>query len=347
VTAGEAAEIGERFGDADIVWLARDEQGRALVKQGRLDEGLRLVDEAFVAAASGELSPIVTGIVYCNTIAFCWDAFALRHACEWTDALSAWCARQPEMIAHNGLCLVHRAEIMQLEGAWGEALAEARRASDHFTRGVLNELARGKALYRQGELHRLRGELAAAEESYRAASKCGYEPQPGLALLRLAEGNAVEAGRAMRRVLAETDQPLTRSRLLPAHVEIMLAIGDIEEARRSCSNLEEIAEAHASEMLAALAAEPGRRWHRPRATHMRRSRTFAAHSRSGTTCPLRTKPRACELRSDWLVARCATRRPPYWSSRQHARSSCCSPHARIWLGSTCSSASLRCPARTD
>jgi tetratricopeptide (TPR) repeat protein len=159
------------------------------------------------------------------------------------------------MMAHNGLCLVHRAEIMQLEGAWGEALAEARRASEHFTRGVLNELARGKALYRQGELHRLRGELAAAEESYRAASKCGYEPQPGLALLRLAEGNAVEAGRAMRRLLAETDQPLTRSRLLPAHVEIMLAIGDIEEARRSCSNLEEIAEAHASEMLAALAAE--------------------------------------------------------------------------------------------
>ena len=96
-TAGEAAAIGERFGDADLTWLARDEQGRALVKQGRAEEGLRLVDEALIAAGAGELSPVVTGIVYCNTIAFCRDAYELRHAWEWTDALTAWCANQPEM----------------------------------------------------------------------------------------------------------------------------------------------------------------------------------------------------------------------------------------------------------
>lgn len=157
-TAAEAAELGDRFGDRDLVWLARDDQGCALIKQGRVAEGLRLVDEVLVAATAGELSPIVTGIVYCNTIAFCRDAYELRHAREWTEALTRWCARQPEMVAHNGLCLVHRAEIMQLRGAWEEALEEARRAAERFTRGVLNELACGKAHYRQGEVHRLRGD---------------------------------------------------------------------------------------------------------------------------------------------------------------------------------------------
>jgi hypothetical protein len=156
-TAAEAAEIGERFGDLDLVWLARDDQGRALLKQGRSDEGLRLVDEALVVAGARELSPIVTGIVYCNTIAFCRDAYELRHAREWTDALTTWCRRQPEMVAHNGLCLVHRAEILQLRGAWGDALVEAQRATERFTSGVLNQLAVGKALYRQGEIYRLRG----------------------------------------------------------------------------------------------------------------------------------------------------------------------------------------------
>src|SRR5512132_1829287 len=173
-SASDAAEIGERFGDADLVWLARDEQGRALLAQGKLEEGLRLIDEILVVAGAGELSPIVTGIVYCNTIAFCRDAYELRHAREWTDALTAWCAHQPEMVAHNGLCLVHRAEIMQLQGAWDDAAEEARRAADGFTQGVLNELACGKALYRAGEVHRLRGEFAAADEAFRAASRSGY-----------------------------------------------------------------------------------------------------------------------------------------------------------------------------
>jgi DNA-binding CsgD family transcriptional regulator len=253
-TAAEAAAIGERFGDADLAWLARDEQGRALAKQGRLEEALRLVDEVLVTTLAGELSPIVTGIVYCNTIAFCREAYELRHAREWTEALTRWCERQPEMVAHNGLCLVHRAELMQLQGAWDEALLEARRAAERFTVGVLNELACGKALYRQGEVHRLRGELAAAGEAYRGATRCGHEPQPGLALLRLAEGKAWAAVGAIRRVVDETSQPLSRARLLPACVEIMLAVGDEEQARSACRELEEIAAAHRSDALGAEAA---------------------------------------------------------------------------------------------
>jgi DNA-binding NarL/FixJ family response regulator len=254
-TAAQAAEIGERFGEADLAWLARDDQARALAKQGRLKEALSLVDEVLVAALAGELSPIVTGIVYCNTIAFCRDVYELRRAREWTETLTRWCERQPEMVAHNGLCLVHRAEIMELQGAWDEALDEARQAAERFTRGVLNELACGAALYRQGEIHRLRGEYAAAEEAYKRASRCGYEPQPGLALLRLAEGKAWAAAGAIRRVVGETTASLLRARLLPAYIEIMLAVRDADEARSASRELDEIAAGHRAEALGAMAAQ--------------------------------------------------------------------------------------------
>jgi DNA-binding CsgD family transcriptional regulator len=253
-TAARAAVIGEHFGDSDLFWLARDEQARALVKQGRVEDGLRLLDEALVVTTAGELSPVVTGIVYCNTIAFCRDAYEVRYASAWTDALTQWCDRQPEMVAHNGLCLVHRAEILQLRGAWADALEEASRAAERFTRGVLNQLASGKALYRQGEIHRLRGELAAAEAAYRAASRNGCEPQPGLALLRLAQGKRDAAAAAIRRAVGEATEPLTRAALLPAYVEIMLESGDVETARSASRQLDEIAERQGTEALAAMSA---------------------------------------------------------------------------------------------
>ncbi len=253
-TAAEAAEIGERFGDRDLLWLARDDQGCALVRQGRVADGLRLVDEVLVAATAGELSPIVTGIVYCNTIAFCRDAYELRHAREWTDSLRRWCDAQPEMVAHNGLCLVHRAEIMQFRGAWPDALKEARRAAARFTEGVLNQLACGKAHYREGEIHRLRGEFDAAEDAYREASRWGVEPQPGLALLRLVQGHGDAAAAAIRRAVGETTQPLKRAALLPAYIEVMLAVGEHERASAGCRELEELAERQASDALRAMAA---------------------------------------------------------------------------------------------
>jgi DNA-binding NarL/FixJ family response regulator len=253
-TATEAAEVGERFGDQDLVAIALMEQGHALVRQGRTGEGLRLVDETMVAVTAGELSPIVAGIVYCNTIAFCQGVYELRHAREWTDALTRWCERQPDMIAHKGLCLVHRAEIMTLGGAWTDALAEARRAGEGFTQGVLNQRVAGHAAYRQGEVYRLRGEFAAAEEAYREASRRGREPQPGLALLRLAQGQGDTAAAAIRRAVGETAEPLKRAALLPASVEIMLAVGDVGEARSACRELEEIAARRSSEALGAMSA---------------------------------------------------------------------------------------------
>jgi DNA-binding NarL/FixJ family response regulator len=254
-TATEIAEIGTHFADRDLIAIGVHEQGHALVRQGRFEEGLRLLDEVMVGVTAGELSPIVTGLVYCNTIGFWQSVYELRRAREWTDALTRWCEQQPEMIAHTGVCLVHRAEIMQLQGAWDAALEEARRAGERFAEGVLNERVCGKAYYRQGEVHRLRGERSAAEGSYREASRRGYEPQPGLALLRLTEGKGDAASSAIRRVLDEASQPRARAALLPAYVEIMLASGEIEEARSACRELETISGAHRSDMLRAMSAQ--------------------------------------------------------------------------------------------
>jgi len=252
--AADAAAIGERFGDADLFALAVHEQGCVLVKQGRVKEGLRLLDEAMVAVTAGELSsPIVTGLIYCGVIAGCQDAYELRRAREWTAALTRWCEEQPEMVSFTGRCLVHRAEILQLDGAWLDALQEARRAGERFAL-QMNQVAAGEALYRQGEIHRLRGELSDAEEAYRDASRCGWEPQPGLALLRLAEGREDVAAAAIRRVVGETTDRLKRVKLLPAYVEIMLAVGAVDEARSASRELEEIAESYESAVLGALVA---------------------------------------------------------------------------------------------
>jgi DNA-binding CsgD family transcriptional regulator len=253
-TAVEAGAIGERFDDHDLVAIALMEQGHALVKQGRSVEGLRLVDETMVAVTAGELSPIVAGIVYCNTIAFCRDVYEVRRAREWTTALTRWCEQQPEMVTHQGLCLVHRAEIMTLAGAWPDALEEARRVGERFTQGVLNQRALGHASYRQGEVHRLQGDVEAAEDAYRAASGFGREPQPGLALLRLAQGKRDVAAAAIRRALTETTQRLKRAALLPAQVEITLALGDLEAARAASRELEEIAARQGSDALEAVSA---------------------------------------------------------------------------------------------
>ncbi len=253
-TAAETAAIAERFGDRDLLALAVQDQGCSMIRRGQGAEGVRLLDEAMVAATAGELSPIVTGLVYCSVITFCQEICDLRRAQEWTAGLARWCEEQPDMVAHTGQCLVHRAEILQVHGAWPDALNEARRAAERFAR-ARNETAAGHALYRQGEIHRMTGDFDAAEDAYRTASRHGFEPQPGLALLRLAQGNSDAAATAMRRLLTETPDRLSRARLLPAYVDAMLAAGDVESARTGCRELAEIAAERESAMLDALVAQ--------------------------------------------------------------------------------------------
>jgi hypothetical protein len=149
-TATEGAAIAERFGDPDLMALMVSSQGHALVRLGRREEGMRLVDETLVMLTTGAVSPIVLGIVYCGTIAFCQSAYDLRRAREWTEALTRWWAQQPEMVAYTGTCLVHRAEIMEMAGAWQDALEEARRAHQRFQLGTASSRSMGSGHYRQG-----------------------------------------------------------------------------------------------------------------------------------------------------------------------------------------------------
>jgi DNA-binding CsgD family transcriptional regulator len=250
--AAQAAEVGARFGAPDLSALALMEQGHALVRLGRIADGLGLVDETMVAVITEDLSPVIAGIVYCTTIAFCQGVFELGRAQEWTEAHTAWCASQSDLQAYMGPCLVHRAEIMTLAGHWSDAMGEVRRA-EGYRRGLLNERLAGQAAYRRGELHLLRGELGSAEEAFREASRRGREPQPGLALLRLAQADRDAAAASLRRALGECTEPLKRAALLPAYIEIMLAAGDLERARAGCRDLEDVADRQGSRALAAMA----------------------------------------------------------------------------------------------
>lgn len=182
-TASEAVAIGERFGEADLTAAARHLQGHALVQQGDVTAGLRKLDDTMLAVVADELSPIMTGLLYCSVIELCQQVYALGRAREWTSAFSGVCEQQPEMLAFSGTCLVHRAEILQFQGAWPDALVEACRACERAERA--DRKPPGAALYRQAEIHRLCGEFEKAESAYRSASELGCEPQPGLALLRL------------------------------------------------------------------------------------------------------------------------------------------------------------------
>jgi DNA-binding CsgD family transcriptional regulator len=253
--ATEATAIGERFAEPDLLALGMMQQGQLLVSLGQVAEGARLIDETMVAVSSGDLSPIVAGIVYCSTIAFCRGVYQLRRVREWTVALTQWCSRQPEMVAHNGVCLVHRAEILTLGGEWNDALVELSRIGEQFRQGVLNRRASGDAAYREGEVRRLRGEFELAHEAYRTASGLGREPQPGLALLRLAEGKLDAAAASIRRAVSESPRGLSRVALLPAYVEIMLASGDVDAAESACMELDEIAAEQASEAIEAMSLQ--------------------------------------------------------------------------------------------
>jgi DNA-binding NarL/FixJ family response regulator len=252
-TAAEAARVGERFGDADLVIFARVLDGQAFLGEERIDRGLALLDEAMVAVSAGELSPLITGLMYCIAIASCQRVYALARAREWTDALKAWCDVQQGAVTFAGQCLVHRSEILQWHGDWSDAIEEARRAAEKLLVGV-NERDAAPAFYQEAELHRLRGEFAEAEAAYTSASRWGWEPQPGLALLRAAQGRIDAAAAASRRVLGAALDPMGRTRLLPAHVEIMLAAGDLEEARRSSLELEDLAAKFDREVVTAMAA---------------------------------------------------------------------------------------------
>lgn len=250
----EAVEIASRHGDTDVLTLARLGCGQALCMTGQAADGKSLLDEVMIGVIAGEVSPLVSGIVYCATIATCNMLYDLRRAAEWTAALSRWCDAQPDLVPYRGNCLIHRCEIFQLQGAWPEALEAARQACEWLS-GPTTWNALGSAHYQLGEILRLRGQFTEAEEAYGRARSVGREPEPGLSLLRLAQGRVDVAAAAIRRVLEETGDPPSRAKILPAHVEIMLAAHDVPSAQASAAELARIAGFANAPYLDAVAAQ--------------------------------------------------------------------------------------------
>jgi DNA-binding CsgD family transcriptional regulator len=249
----EVIDIADRFDDADLKVFGRLGRGQCLVYLGEAGAGLALLDEVMVSVTTGDVSPAIAGFAYCAVIDACRDLFDIRRAQEWTVALTRWCETQPDLVPYRGQCLVHRAELMQLHGAWTDAIAEAELAEAWLSKPP-PEPSVGAASYQRAELHRLRGDVAEAETAYREASKWGQTVQPGLALLRLAESQIDAAAASIRIALDEATDPPSRAKVLPAYVEIMLAADDAAAARIAADDIDVLACALDAPFLAAMSA---------------------------------------------------------------------------------------------
>ena len=252
--AAHAVQTAQHHGDADLAAVAMQIQGRALVAQGRIDEGLALLDDAMTCVLAGELAPLYTGWVYCSVILACKDLADLQRASEWTEAARAWCEALPATTPYSqGLCRIYRGEVLALRGAWAEAEAELRRAHQellpHKPQGA------AEASYGVGEVLRRRGDLAGAEQAFVRAQQLGWEPQPGMALLRLAQGRVEAAAAALRSALAShTVDRFGRARLLAAQVEVGIAAGALDDAGHAARELVTIADGLSSAVVRATAS---------------------------------------------------------------------------------------------
>ncbi|CCK25754.1 response regulator receiver protein [Streptomyces davaonensis JCM 4913] len=243
VSARRMAAMARRCGSPDLAALGVQTQAGVLVAQGRVGDGLDLLDDAMCAAMAGELTSFFTGWVYCLGLQQSMACVDLERAAEWTEAAMAWCAAMPAENNFRGLCRVHRAEVLELRGNWAEALTEAARTVEELL--PYERRMAAEAFYLIGQIQRRRGDLAAAEQSYDRAHEYGRDPQPGLALLRLAQGKAEASATALNLALAdreEDNEPLGRCRLLVAQVEIALALGRLDAARSATGELQTLAQ---------------------------------------------------------------------------------------------------------
>ena len=221
--------------EPDLLAFGRLSAAQAALVAGDVAQSMRMFDEVMLSVTMGDVSPIPAGIIYSAVVDGCVEACDLRRAAEWTEALRRWCDDQPDLVPYRGQCMVHRSQVLLAQGSWADAAAEAEQACRRLADPLHPAL--GLAHYQRGELCRLRGELDAAAEAYREASRCGHDPVPGFALLRLAEGDVDGAARAVRRMLDEHGPGPARSGLLAAAVEVRLAAGDTAEAHELAEEL--------------------------------------------------------------------------------------------------------------
>jgi class 3 adenylate cyclase len=246
--ARQAEGLARRFRDRNLLAMAIQDQGRALMGKGNVEEGWKLLDEATVAAVSGELSPYVTGVIYCNTISVCKHVSDWRRAGEWSEAAKRWCERQ-SIAGFPGMCRVYRASVMLMRGDWNAAERDARAACEEL--GGFNVEYAAEAFYELGEVKLHVGDFAAAEQAFARSHELGRDPQPGLARLYLAQGNVKAADSCISRALSETEIELERAALLPARLEVAIAAGNLGAAARAAEELAEIAATFGTVALAA------------------------------------------------------------------------------------------------
>lgn len=253
-TAARAVRVGRRFGDPDLLALALAIQGRAMVESHRVQEGMASLDESVALVVAGGVAAPVAGLALTAALDAGVRAFELARCDEWTRALTRWCDGQEGMLAFRCRSLAHQAAFHHGHGRWEEALEVAERACERPV-AQLDTTAAAAARYQQGEVLRLLGDLRAAEAAYRQASERGVDPQPGLALLRLAEGDTAAALAAIDRALGESRGGLGRARLLPARVEALLTAGDPSAAGETARELAAIAGQHGTPALEASAEQ--------------------------------------------------------------------------------------------
>jgi DNA-binding NarL/FixJ family response regulator len=249
----QAGKVGARFAHRELVALARIAEGRMLIYLGDSAEGMARLDEAMVSIEAGELSPLATGDAYCTVIDACAELFDLGRCRAWTESFTRWCDAQQELVLYRGHCFLHRAEMLGLLGSWPDALGEVRRACERLADPVMPTVL-GPACALEGDLLRLAGDLASSEAAYQRASAHGHDPQPGLALLRLAQGRPDTADAMIRRALGESQDPMSRARLLGPYVELVLASSDTASAGSAADELRAVAAEFGTPLLRAHAA---------------------------------------------------------------------------------------------
>lgn len=245
---------GERYADLDLCTLALMLEGRILVRHGRVDAGMSVLDEAMLTAGSGRMDPAYAGNVYCNLVAACHEVLDIGRMREWTVALARWCESLPPAVLFTGICRVHRAQLLQLGGDWDRAELEAAQVCAELTDIQVSSVA--EAHYMIGEIRLLQGDLSGAEEQLRRADKLGRDPQPALALVRLAQRDIAGAAAMIDTALAvAAGRPPARARLLSAQVEITVTAGDLDRADRAAEELEQIAAEYSTAGLSGMAAQ--------------------------------------------------------------------------------------------
>ncbi|WP_067470110.1 LuxR family transcriptional regulator [Nocardia amamiensis] len=250
--ADEITDYGRTFHEPDLTAMGLSAQGRLALYSGRVRDGLSLMDEAMVCVSSGNVSTIFAGHIYCTMIEACQEISDLGRAEEWTMALTSWCADQPGLVLFTGQCAVHRGQLMRMHGAYDAALEEFGLAVRRYI-ATETTAAAGLAMAERGDVFRIRGDYGEADRAYRSALAYGHEPQPGLALLWLARGRAAAALGAVRRLVAEATDPVHRSQILPAALEILLASGEFDEAADLSAELTQISAGFGSAALRAMA----------------------------------------------------------------------------------------------